>query len=313
MTDPLPEGIQYVESGSTDKPTRVSGNTLYFDAGTIGMSQTKTLTFRAQMKDDANGSLVNQAYAEAKSGAFRGQVSSNESTVSRKAIEINGDPVAQTFPRGSNPSDWDLAKFVENIKVTPGSLKQEGEVVGFSGNPPNTNQPGTYTVGVRIKSSIYPGVERIIQVPVTIVDGALSFIAPDLDFGIQTISSKPERYFGHVENRELSITDTRHIKGHWALSLKLSSPLTDRENGTPLSADFVYKDDGVEQLIGPEEAQIANGRITDGTQFVLSDLWSDDPANEAGFFLDVAPGSAKVDQSYSADLTWTLQDVPANE
>ncbi|WP_078392904.1 lectin-like domain-containing protein [Shouchella patagoniensis] len=313
VTDPLPEGIQYVDNGSTDKPTRVSGNTLYFDAGTIAMAQTKKLTFRVQMKDDANGSLVNQAYAEARSGAFRGQVSSNESTVSRKAIEIHADPVAQTFPKGSNPSNWDLATFVKNINVTPSSLKQEGEVVGFSGNPPDTNQPGTYNVGIRIKSSIYPGVERVIQVPVTIVDGALSFTAPDLDFGIQTISSKPERYFGQIGNQELAITDTRHIKGHWALSLKLSSPLTDLETGTPLSADFVYKDGGVDAAIGPEETQIATGRITEGTQLVLSDSWTDDPSNEAGFFLDVAPGSAKVDSSYRAELTWTLQDVPGNE
>lgn len=310
-TDSLPAGMSYVESGTVNKPTRLNGQTLEFDVGNINQSQSKTLTFRVKVNDSAGPLLVNQAYAEAQSGAFLDKVSTNESTVSLNQIKVNGDPIAQTFPRNADSSKWEPTRFVKNLHITPSSLKQDTKVLGFSGALPDTNVPGTYTVGVKIASSIYSGVERIIQVPVTITDGSLSFVAPNLDFGTQTISSKPEQYFGDIGQDELSITDTRHIRSTWALSLKLSSPLVNTETNEPLSAEMIYMKNGTEKLITPQDVQIASGRNELAGRFVLSEKWSN--ANQSGFFLHVSPGSAKVNQTYQAKMTWTLQDVPGND
>lgn len=310
-TDSLPAGISYVESGTANKPTRVNGQTLEFDVGNINQSQSRTLTFRVKVNDNASPILVNQAYAEAQSGAFLGRVSTNDSTVSLNQINVNAEPVAQTFPRNSDSSKWDPAAFVRNLHITPRSLKQDTKVLGFSGALPNTNVPGTYTVGVKIASSIYPGIERTIQVPVTITDGSLSFVAPNLDFGTQTISSKPEQYFGEVGQGELSIIDTRHLRSTWALSVKLSSPFVDTESNEPLSAEMIYMSDGTEKLITPQDVQIATGRNELEGRFLLSEKWSN--ADQSGFFLHVSPGSAKVNKTYQAKMTWTLQDVPGND
>ncbi|MBM7840727.1 putative repeat protein (TIGR01451 family) [Alkalihalobacillus xiaoxiensis] len=310
-TDTLPAGISYVESGTDNKPTRVNGQTLEFNVGNINQSQSRTLIFRVKVNDNASPILVNQAYAEAQSGAFLGRVFTNDSTVSLNQINVNADPVAQTFPRITDTSKWDPAAFVKNMHITPRSLKQDTKVLGFSGALPDTNVPGTYTVNVKIASTIYPGIERTIQVPVTITDGSLSFVAPNLDFGTQTISSKPEQYFGEVGQGELSIIDTRHLRSTWALSVKLSSPFVDTESNEPLSAEMIYMSDGTEKLITPQDVQIATGRNELEGRFLLSEKWSN--IDKSGFFLQVSPGSAKVNQTYQAKMTWTLQDVPGNE
>ncbi|WDF03392.1 lectin-like domain-containing protein [Shouchella hunanensis] len=313
VEDRLPSGLTYVADGSKDKPTSIDGQKLTFQAGNIGVASSKTLTFRVKVDDRATGPLANQAFAVASSGAFQGQVSTNESSITLKAIQIDGEPVPQTFHAGTDPSTWDLSSFVKNMRITPTRLHQAARVVGLAEALPDVSVPGTYTIGVKIESTTYSGVNKVIQVPITITDGALSFVAPHLDFGTQVVSSSHQQYFGEVvpENK-LTITDTRHLKTHWALSVKQKEAFRDRNTGEALSATLLYIENGNQQTIGSNASLVASGRITNGFEDVISDRWTES-GNKAGFFLDVSPGKARVDQSYQAELTWTLQDVPANE
>ncbi|RQW20318.1 DUF11 domain-containing protein [Bacillus sp. C1-1] len=312
VEDRLPSGLTYVADGSKDKPTGIDGQKLTFQAGNIGVASSKTLTFRVKVDDRAIGPLANQAFAAASSGVFQGQVSTNESSITLKAIQIDGDPVPQTFHAGTDPSTWDVSSFVKNMRITPNRLHQAARVVGFSETLPDVSVPGTYTIGVKIESTTYPGVNKVIQVPITITDGALSFVAPHLDFGTQVISSSHQQYFGEViAGNKLTITDTRHVKTNWALSVQQKEAFRDHGTGKALSATLLYMDNGNEQTIGSHASIIASGQITNGLEEVISDRWTE--SGKTGFFLDVLPGNARVDQTYQTELTWTLQDVPANE
>ncbi|MFB4211550.1 WxL domain-containing protein [Shouchella sp. JSM 1781072] len=313
LTDPLPNGLTYVANGSRDKPSRINGQRLTFNPGDIGVGQSKTVRFRVQVDERASGSLINQAYATATSGAFQGQVSTNESTITLNKIGIEADPVPQTFSVGTDPTTWKATDFVKNIRIKPDLLNQSVRVVGFTGTFPDVSKPGVYSVGVKIESTIYSNVTQIIQVPVTIVDGALSLVVPDLDFGTQTISSRNERYFGEVDNGELIINDTRYVKNRWSLTVQQQQPFRDKNSGTELSANLFYIDNDSQQLINEHAAVIASGKITSGSSAILSKRWQNDKNSKIGFFLDVPAGTGNVNRSYETEITWTLQDVPANE
>ncbi|UTR08241.1 WxL domain-containing protein [Alkalihalobacillus sp. LMS6] len=313
VTDPLPNGLTYVANGSRDKPSRINGQQLTFNRGDFGVGQSKTVRFRVQVDDRASGSLINQAYATATSGAFQGQVSTNESTITLNKIGIEADAVPQTFSVGTDPTTWKATDFVKNIRIKPDLLNQSVRVVGFAGAFPDVSKPGVYSVGVKMESTIYSNVTQIIQVPVTIVDGALSLVVPDLDFGTQTISSRHERYFGEADNGELIITDTRYVKNRWSLTVQQQQPFRDKNSGTELSANLFYIDNDSQQLINEHAAVIASGKITSGSTDIISRRWQNDKNSKIGFFLDVPAGTGNVNRSYETEITWTLQDVPANE
>ncbi|MFS0786609.1 WxL domain-containing protein [Shouchella sp. 1P09AA] len=313
VTDPLPNGLTYVANGSRDKPSQINGQRLTFNPGDIGVGQSKTIRFRVQVDDRASGSLINQAYATATSGAFQGQVSTNESTIALNKIGIEADAVPQTFSAGTDPTTWKATDFVKNIRIKPDLLNQSIRVVGFAGAFPDVSKPGVYSVGVKMESTIYSNVTQIIQVPVTIVDGALSLVVPDLDFGTQTISSRHERYFGEVDNGELMITDTRYVKNRWSLTVEQQQPFRDKTSGAELSANLFYIDNNSQQPINENAAVIARGQITSGSTAIISERWQNNKHSKIGFFLDVPAGTGNVNRSYETEITWTLQDVPANE
>lgn len=141
------------------------------------------------------------------------------------------------------------------------------------------------------------------------VTGELSFVqVPDMiDFGTQKIFNKQRIYWPEYSG-SLTIRDSRGSdRSSWQMRVKEAIPFN---NGTDsLSGCLIYIDGSSEQVIGQDETIVANGFMTDNSEYSITDSWGVE--NDQGIVLSVPVHRQKTGK-YSGKLSWTLLDVPNN-
>ncbi|MFB7159678.1 hypothetical protein [Lysinibacillus sp. NPDC056232] len=154
------------------------------------------------------------------------------------------------------------------------------------------------------------------KVTTKIVSAVLKFnSAPKvIDFGKNlVISSRTKKYYPIKLDMPLAVKDTRNLSwempGSWKVTATLSEPLIGK-TGAEIDYLSYRKGDDVSFFTEDISAEIYKRETTDKRRTVdISDTWSEDGD---GLYLEVLAGKARAD-AFEGTITWTLQDVPANE
>ncbi|WP_317946682.1 BspA family leucine-rich repeat surface protein [Carnobacterium maltaromaticum] len=138
--------------------------------------------------------------------------------------------------------------------------------------------------------------------------GKLSFVsAPTtIDFGTLPVRTSVQRINQPTNiDGQLTVRDSRAVKGNWELSAKLSTPLSNGSKTVTDALRYVYNDN---ELVLSQDAQIVAGqRNLTNDIFSVSDTWS---ADGDGIKLQTAVGSVLEKGDYRAVITWELTEAP---
>lgn len=143
------------------------------------------------------------------------------------------------------------------------------------------------------------------------VDGTLSLIAPDkISFEKVIITGLTQEKLGSIElNQRLEIEDNRGAKHPWGLSVSLTKPFTDTENKNVKLEDVLYfTSDGINyDLVNEQAVNVITNNKQDESVTDYTNLLDGGKA-----FKLVLDKKNQIVGEFSAELTWTLEDVPTD-
>lgn len=133
-------------------------------------------------------------------------------------------------------------------------------------------------------------------------------VPSEINFGEELkISNKPEVYPVTEMTDSLAVQDTRSIKSKWSITSKISKKF-ESKTGHLLSNALYYTHLGREQILGTEAISVYDHISKDNEVFSISDKWN----SQEGLKLKITPG-ASFPEEYRGEISWTLQDAPAND
>lgn len=190
------------------------------------------------------------------------------------------------IPNSTALTSYDLDKLGDN---------------GIYANSGNENPPSAYTFhDATFAGRLSFGV---------VFYGALELtVSPDeVSYGTHGIAPGVTRY--KAESIEVGVEDSRKVKEQWLLTAQLTKEFTLVGDDDVLDVDLVYAYGGVETEISTTGANIWTHKNLDDTIFDIDDQWEIGDSVNNGLFVKANAGDIKTG-SYTAEVTWTLSDVP---
>lgn len=143
------------------------------------------------------------------------------------------------------------------------------------------------------------------------VEGTLSLIVPDkISFEKVIITGLRQEKLGSIEqNQRLEIYDDRGAKYPWRLSVSLTKPFTDTEDKNVELEDVLYfTSDGINyDLVNDQAVNVITNNNQDESVTDYTNL-----LNDGKSFKLVLDKKNQIVGEFSAELTWTLEDVPTD-
>lgn len=132
-----------------------------------------------------------------------------------------------------------------------------------------------------------------------------------IDFGSHGLTSGNKK-FAATENTsgEMAVSDTRGTGSSWRVTASMAKELTSADGSYTLNNDVMFKNGGDSQPLTNEETVImAHTTTSDDDTVKINQDWND---TDTGLFLEIPGTKQPVAGSYSGEINWSLQDVPAN-
>lgn len=143
------------------------------------------------------------------------------------------------------------------------------------------------------------------------VDGTLSLVVPDkISFEKVIITGLSQEKAGSIEqDQRLEIEDNRETKQPWGLSVSLTKPFTDTQNENIKLDDVLFFSlDGTNyNIVNEQSVSVINGSNQDTNVSDYTNILDDGKA-----FKLVLNKKNQIVGDFSAELTWTLEDVPTD-
>ena len=135
VTDILPPDVHYVPGSAVPAPTSVSGQTLTWDLGIVGITQTHTITFQVYLDPAYSDQLVD-VYPDSRVDYidYAGNSASVPFPETRVTTQLCSTPTPTPTPTPSATPDVEISKEVD----APGSIVLVGERVTFTVQITNT-------------------------------------------------------------------------------------------------------------------------------------------------------------------------------
>ncbi|MBA3927710.1 pectate lyase-like adhesive domain-containing protein [Listeria rustica] len=160
--------------------------------------------------------------------------------------------------------------------------------------------PGTYQVKLSVR-----GLEK--TVTVTVASGTLEFedVTDEISFGTHTISSK-KQVIEPENDVQLAVTDTRPVTSNWHVTAKLIQNLSTL-TGDTVTDSLVLKRDQLPDMYLNDTATTIYEDTTPANGTTIIDMSADQAQT---LLLNIAPGTVKSNEEYTAQIEWTLEDGP---
>lgn len=132
-----------------------------------------------------------------------------------------------------------------------------------------------------------------------------------IDFGSHGLKSGNKK-FAATENTtgEMAVSDTRGTGSSWRVTASMAKQLTLSDGAYTLNNNVVFRNDGNTQPLTNEETVIMDHTTTSDDDTVkINQDWND---KDTGLFLEIPGTKQLVAGSYSGEINWSLQNVPAN-
>ena len=132
-----------------------------------------------------------------------------------------------------------------------------------------------------------------------------------IDFGSHGLKSGNKK-FAATENAtgDMTVSDTRGTGSSWRVTASMAKQLTSSDGAYTLNNNVMFRNDGDTQPLTNEETVIMDHTTTSDDDTVkINQDWND---KDTGLFLEIPGTKQPVAGSYSGEINWSLQDVPAN-
>lgn len=226
------------------------------------------------------------------------------------SLEVNGAAVASTTSVKADGTFELVLPETVNLKI--------GDVVqvfakDHAGKVDITNPPITNDAVGNIEPKTVADFHDTSFKAATIlpVDGMLSFIsAPNILFGMQSVTTKEQTYRPEQIEGQLAISDTRGTdKNTVRLYLKESEPLKNAD--LQLTDGLRYTNQAGETQIVSSQGILVEEYSAIET-VIVSDYWNKENGTQAKGFSLTVPVEKQKAGAFHGELEWSLQTVPAN-